>query len=115
MSLPQPSTVPKYIIHGLVHSLRDRNLVIYFRNFWLTDRLISIPIGTLFRKYFPEIPKKSEFRRNSDRKVQLSQELLPKSESELATLSIKTMELQHPTTQPNQYDRIHKGTGKSIT
>jgi hypothetical protein len=64
-------TMPKYNICGLVHKLRDRNLISHFRNFWLTDRLILFPIGIVFRKYFSEIPTKSEFRRNSDRKVQL--------------------------------------------
>ena len=68
-----PGTMTKWIVHGLVHRLGDRNSAVHFRNFRLTDRQILFPIGTVFRKYFPEIPKKSEFRRNSDRKVQLSQ------------------------------------------
>jgi hypothetical protein len=65
-------TMPKYNIRGLVHKLRNRNSMSHFRNFRLMDRLILFPIGTVFRKYFSEIPTKSEFRWNSDRKVQLS-------------------------------------------
>ena len=64
--------MPIYIRCEYVPALHDRNFIRVSGGFGQTDRQFRCPIGMVFRLKFSEIPRKSEFRRNSDRNVQLS-------------------------------------------